>query len=195
MASVVQIAKFALSHLGDRWEISSLTEESAEARQCNLHYETSRDAALRDMAPNWAVSYTEGTSLSGTVPGLWLYMYAYPSNCLRLIEIVNPLGKNVEPIPFEVANVGGIRVILTNQAEAELRFVVRVTDPNVFDPLFIKALSFRLAADIAIPLGASKEQPKMEQNYWIAIGRAGVISANEGVSNTRPESEFMQARQ
>ena len=40
MASQVQIAKLALQHVGDRFDISSLTEFTPEAEQVNLFLTT-----------------------------------------------------------------------------------------------------------------------------------------------------------
>ena len=48
----VDICNEALSVMGSRSTIASLTENSAEAIQCNLRYETVRDQLLR-LAP-WA---------------------------------------------------------------------------------------------------------------------------------------------
>lgn len=196
MTSVVQIAKMALSHLGKNWDISALTEASEEARQCNLHYEPARDAALRDVAPGWATCYATASGLTGTVPGGWEYMYAYPTTSLRLLEIVNSLGSNSPTIPFEVAiSVDGTRIILTDQEDAELKFVTRVNDPNAFDPLFVKALAFRLAADVAIPLtGNAQVATTMEQQYRLAINVAAMGTANEGYVDRQQASTFITAR-
>jgi hypothetical protein len=38
MASKVQIAKLALQHVGDRYDISDITEATPEAEQVNLLY-------------------------------------------------------------------------------------------------------------------------------------------------------------
>ena len=47
MASDVQIAKLALQHIGDRWDITALDDASPEAEQVNLIFEDTRDALLR----------------------------------------------------------------------------------------------------------------------------------------------------
>jgi hypothetical protein len=46
MASKVQIAKLALQHVGDRYDISDITEATPEAEQVNLLYDDTRDAML-----------------------------------------------------------------------------------------------------------------------------------------------------
>ena len=43
MASETQIAKLALQHIGDRYDITDLTEESVEAEQVNLPLGFGRD--------------------------------------------------------------------------------------------------------------------------------------------------------
>jgi len=46
--SDVQIAKLALQHLGDRFDITSLDDARPEAEQINLVFENVRDALLRE---------------------------------------------------------------------------------------------------------------------------------------------------
>ena len=42
--SEVQVAKLALQHIGDRYDITSLSDQTAEAEQVNLVFENARDA-------------------------------------------------------------------------------------------------------------------------------------------------------
>ena len=58
MASKVQIAKLALQHVGDRYDISDITEATPEAEQVNLLYDDTRDALLRQHPRVFATKYT-----------------------------------------------------------------------------------------------------------------------------------------
>ena len=103
MASQVQIAKLALQHIGDRYDISDIDEESVEAEQINLIWDDTRDELLRRYPWRFAKKYTNPAALSVTVPGLWTYAYQYPSACVMIRGITNPLGVNVAALKFEVA--------------------------------------------------------------------------------------------
>ena len=67
MASEVQIAKLALQHIGDRFDISDLEEDTPEAEQVNLIFTDTRDALLRQHPWNFAKKYMTPAALSGTV--------------------------------------------------------------------------------------------------------------------------------
>jgi hypothetical protein len=47
VSSKVQIAKLALQHVGDRYDISDINEATPEAEQVKLLYDDTRDALLR----------------------------------------------------------------------------------------------------------------------------------------------------
>ena len=152
MASEVQIAKLALQHIGDRWDISDLTEATPEAEQVNLVFDDTRDALLRQHPWNFAKKYASPATLSGTVPGNWTYMYTYPTDAVRVNGIIDPLETGT-PIKFEVArNASDVKVILTDQEAAEFFYTARIIDTVQFDPEFTMALSYALAARLAMPL-------------------------------------------
>ena len=74
------------------------------------------------------------------------------------------------------------RVIWTNQQQAILAYVKRVTDPNVMDPLFLNAWSSYLASRLAFQLSGDKALANMkiqEANAHISLARAA--DANEGL--------------
>jgi hypothetical protein len=63
MASKVQIAKLALQHIGDRYDISDITEATPEAEQVNLLFDDTRDALLRQHP--WAFATRHGSGSLG----------------------------------------------------------------------------------------------------------------------------------
>ena len=89
MASVIEICNRALSNIGNSRSINSLTEASKEAGQCSLHFDSCRDAALADFDWNFA---TKRLALADTnnPPPDWAYSYQYPTDCLRITEIMVP---------------------------------------------------------------------------------------------------------
>jgi len=189
MPTDTDIGNMALSRMGTRATITSLTENSIEARVLNVHFATVRDSILR--ARNWNFArITQALSLSGTAPTRWTYSYAYPAGCLRFLKIdlgvvtqgyYSPHRYVLNPTRgFELGSDGTNRFILTDIAEAVGIFVQQVTDPNRWDPEFTTCFVDALAAascfaitqkrDLAVALG---------QTARLSLENAAAESANE----------------
>ena len=126
MTSEVDIANRALSSIGTRSQIASITEDSNEARNCKLLLEPLRDEILR-MAPwNCSINFNNlslicaapgtpenpGAGLNvwekGIPPPPWSYEYAYPSDCLRAVYIVPQFTTGfTSGVPITTAVTGG----------------------------------------------------------------------------------------
>jgi hypothetical protein len=197
MASEVQIARLALQNIGDRYDITSLSEATPEAEQVNLVFNDVRDTVLREHPWKFARKYATPASLVGLVPGKWDYMYAYPSDALRVIRIVNPLGDDQPPIRFEIANnADDVQVILTNESEPTIEYTKQITDPQQFDPQFVIALSYRLAQYIAMPITGDRSiLSDMRALADIEINKAKATDANEGFEAPAPaQASWISAR-
>jgi hypothetical protein len=196
MASQVQIAKLALQHIGDRYDIADIDEESVEAEQINLVWDDTRDELLRRYPWRFAKKYTSPAALSVTVPGLWTYAYQYPSACVKVRGITNPLGIDVEALKFEVALLeDDTKVVLTDEDDAELFYTSRVTDTTRFDPEFTMALSFLLASRICMSLTGSLDiTSKLDQEVLRTMGHAADTDSSEGRNRVAPEASWIDAR-
>ena len=187
MATELEIAKLALQHIGDRFDIASLSEASAEAEQVNLVFDHVRDMMLRVHPWSFARKFQSPVEITGTAPDSWDYMYTYPTDGLKVVRVVNPLGRVDPPIKFTVAlNSSNVKVILCDLGEAEIEYIKAITDPAVFDPAFVLALSYRLAQYIAIPLtgdrGIAAEMKNMaDEMTSLAKGE----DANQGLEDER----------
>ncbi|MCC3733708.1 hypothetical protein LLS47_12295 [Rouxiella badensis] len=199
MASVIQICNIALMRIGSSRTINSLSEQSKQADVCNVFYETARDAVLSDFPWNFAAKRVVLADL-GVPSSDWQYGYRYPTDCMRVIEIMVPGIRFPTPgmrLPFEVGSDsdGTGKIIYTNEAQAQLRYVGKVTDPNMFDAQFSDALSWRLAAEFSMPLSASGDLGnKALQMYNSVILSAGARSNNESQEPLVPESDVTLAR-
>lgn len=216
MASEVQICNLALSHLGDRGQITLLTENSREAFHCNFVYETARDALLRAYAWRFATKYQALADL-GSPPSPWLYRYAYPQDCLKARALVNPAaavaatpgtvffserstyypGEMNEPVPFEIAAGDNLesRVILTDLETATLEYTAAVTNPAAFPPDFTLTLSWFVAMEVAIPLsGNQKLYQQAAAGFQAALLRASAQDAGEGYRSRSHTPDWLAAR-
>lgn len=115
--SDTSICNQALSRIGTRSTIASLTEASKEARACNLVYQQTRDEVLSmafwnfakktaslsllKSAPGTPTNQTGATQWSSAYPAPpWLYEYSYPSDCLQFRMIVPQIDTGVIGTPL-----------------------------------------------------------------------------------------------
>lgn len=126
MTSLVDIGNRALSLMGTRSQIASLTEQSNEAIAIQKWIDTARRDLLR-MAPWNSVKNFNTLALLSAAPGTpenpsagsqfwqkglppppWSYEYAYPSDCIRPVFIVPQFNTGFAPgVPITTAVTGG----------------------------------------------------------------------------------------
>jgi hypothetical protein len=95
-ASAVQICNLALSRIGSTQAITSITGTGlpVSAQQCQLWYDQTRVAMLSDFPYPFAEAYfvlneVEGPETSQTrANAQWLRSYRYPSDCLKLRQVI-----------------------------------------------------------------------------------------------------------
>lgn len=178
----VEIANRAITYLGGT-TITSLTDDTKEARSCNRLFEQTRDQLLRDHPWNFALARAS-LAANATTP---LYEYAnaydFPDNCLRIIEVDTTEEWKVE----------GRQVVTDSTAPLNIVYVQRVSDPNLFDTKFIEAFSMRLAADIGYEITASQTVVQQaETKYRQLIQEARLVDAQESLSES--ENTWLEAR-
>lgn len=93
VSSDTLIANLALSAIGNRSTIVSMSENSAEAQACSLHYTNVRDELLREAHWNFArkqlnLALLNDSTQNQPVPQPWVYEYAYPNDCLQIRELL-----------------------------------------------------------------------------------------------------------
>lgn len=171
--SNVEIVNMALDHLGER-PISSLSEQSTPAKVANRVFDRVREIVLSSGAFRFAIAVSELTQLAA---GSEVYQFAYalPVDCLYPLGIVDQTsGLDLEA---EWEEIGG--ALHTDQATVKLRYVRNETNPTRFDRLFIDALAWRLAAQMARPVTGDTELAQLAiQAYYNALKVARGHSAN-----------------
>lgn len=199
MASIssVKICNMALAHVGDSATIESLSEASPEAKVCNLWYDWSRLQTIE--AHNWTFSRKRKVLavLETDASVEWIYRYGYPSDCVKALLLVNPLGKSADAVPYDVetSDDGQTTTILTNLEEAELLYSFDVTDPVRFSSLFIDALAWRIASRIAFSLtGQAALADAALRSYGQHILMAQTSNANEGQEGPPRDAEWIRGR-
>lgn len=95
--SDVIVANMALSHIGAESSIASLSEDSAEANECNLWMEYSRLQTLEAFDWNFSRRHRYLTLHPHPYPelGQYAFRYVYPSDCIRFRGLVNSVGVGI----------------------------------------------------------------------------------------------------
>ena len=170
MASVVQICNSALNQLGAA-SITSLTDNSKNARLCNERYATVRDAVFRSHPWNSLIKRQQLAQDTATPAYGFKFQFTLPSDCLRLL--------NLDAYNSDHKVEG--RKILCNESAIKISYVSQVTDPNEMDVLLRETISAGLAADIAYAITANLQVGKlMQEKYEYKLSLAKHTDASEG---------------
>jgi hypothetical protein len=159
-----------------------------------LHYAETRDEVLRSHRWNFATK-AESLTENATAPLFgWAHQFLLPSDSLRILE-VNGWNLAQRPGYWQIEG----RMLLCNDSEADIRYIVRVTDCNLFDSLFVEALSLKLGSKIARAINGSAEMAGalLTEYEKVTGGRARRIDAVEANPIRRPawqNSDLVTAR-
>lgn len=202
MASTVSICNLALGHLGAD-KIDALSEASSEARACNRFYAQTLGALL-SAGPPWRFARHEVTlaEVDGGASIGWAYAYTLPADLLRVRSIAAPAsghaiyGAAQQPDernqPYELSS----DRLYCNISPASLRYIRRIDDPSKFPPLFVEALSWHLAARLAMPL--TRDAGQRQAAFQMALqtqAAAGAADANDEAQTSSFISEYERVRE
>lgn len=195
--STTRIANMALSHIGAKSTIESLTESSAEAQECSLWYDFSRLQTLEAFDWSFARRRLTLTKHTEDPPGIWGYRYVYPANCVSFRMIQHPAGEEADAIPFdiEVDSTLQAKSILTDLDDAIGVWTFDLETVNLFSPLFVEMFSLALASHIAIALTGDMEIKKEVVAGFASLKLAApAANANERVGRHPREAESIRLR-
>lgn len=193
MTSQVKIANRALTKIGSA-RITSLDEDSKAASTINSMWDAVLDAELR--AHRWHFAKARATlpRLSEAPAFEFANQFSLPRDYLSLLRvgqfIVYPRADMSGLYSIEGGN------ILTNLgAPLNIRYIRRISDPNVFDALFAEAFACKLAFEAceAITQSSTKKQTAA-QEYQAAIEQAIRINAIERPAQAITDDTWLESR-
>lgn len=207
--------------MGSRSTISSLQENSNEAKACARQYGFALANMLQAAFWNFARFQAPLTLLldgsktpPDAVPSPWIFEYAYPSDCIQA-RYVQPMMQGnpasvpgAQSLPYWIGTPVRFlvsadndqsgnkrRVILTNQAQAILIYTALITDTGMFDEQFTLALSNYLGHRISTPLSGDKKQAKICYDLaQAACNKAQASNGNEGLTVIDSLPDWMRVR-
>tara|TARA_R100001460_G_scaffold88404_1_gene129895 strand:+ start:894 stop:1490 length:597 start_codon:yes stop_codon:yes gene_type:complete len=197
MPSVVDICNEAMDLLGAA-TITSLTENSKEARLCNRRFETVRDSVLRSHPWNVAIVRTDIAADSNAPAFGFTHQFTLPTDpfCLRVLSFWNSSVDNEvaaydSNVMFKIEG----RKILSNQGTCNITYLARITDTELYDSLLSSAIAHRLASETAYAItGSNSVAQGMQALYEIRLREAKSIDAMEGFPEQPQADEFVNIR-
>ena len=192
-ANETSICNQALGLLGST-TIMSLDDESQAARFCKLFYEQTRDEVIAGHRWNFAIKRADLSQLVETPANEWTIMYSLPSDCLRVLQL-NGFDETEDAKRWSVE----AGKLLTDEGSASIKYLGRIDNAAIFPPLFIEALSVKLASKIAQPITGSRQLPQelMTEYRRITGPEARKVDAFEGRLHAKPAwvtSSLVQSR-
>ena len=191
MASTVDMCNSALKLLGAS-TISSLTEDTKNARLCNQRFEPIRDRVFRSHNWNCLIKRVQ-LAQDSTAPVVeYSYAYTLPTDCLRVLKIHNGSTDSIKSaLDYKIEG----RKVVNDETTIYLVYIALVTDPNEFDSYLREAISHQLAADICY---AITNNSTLANNYMTRaderLREARFIDATENALDTVEANEFTDAR-
>ena len=212
MVSEVDICNLALSHVGDDATVASINppEGSTQASHCARFYPIARDFLLD--SHNWGFCTTRATLnlLTVTPVSGWLYAYAKPSNVLKMLAVFSDISTPnftpppfvpdsypyAQPVTYSMPNdyapqefeseilADGTQVIYSNTPSAIARYTQRITDPQMFSPIFTDTLGWLLASYLAGPVIKGEAGQSMAK-FCAAMAKAQLSLAMTEDANQR----------
>lgn len=191
MASEVTICNAALQLIKHSKRITGLDQGTKEANACEEVYEELRDALLSLHDWNFATRRVKLARTTSTPAFEWKYEYQQPADFLRLSGIWDNSSARGR-VPYKIEGGG----ILADAEEMYLKYVWRVTDPNLMIPLFRLALSKLLASRLAVGLSQSVSLSEKMWDQYIDedLPTAKSADAIQDYPDDLPESEWITVR-
>ena len=190
----VDICNIALSLLGED-PITSIDDDSNNAKQLKIHYEAARDATLE--AHDWTFAIERFLPAKLTAEPVYgaAALFSVPVDILRVIACDNP--SNVNDPSYGTVKINANEQIdwqmeagniVCNEEVVYARGVKRITAEGVFSPLFVEAFAAKLAMMLAVNLTASADiQARVTALYDYTIreakSRDGLQGRNRRIRN------------
>jgi hypothetical protein len=198
MASVVDICNLSLAHLGDAATVSSISpsDGSPQADHCVRFYPIARDVLLESHDWNFARRRVALAETTNTPPDAWAYEYAHPSNCARILKLLDEAEDENSPRDFlQGTDATGLRVIWSNTENARVLYTHAITDTTKFTSLFVNSLSWLLASYLAGPITKDpRVKQTMYQMYQREMGQAQVLDKTANRTSPAHTPDWVSAR-
>lgn len=139
--SETSICNSALIKVGSP-RIADISEQSKSGILCQEQYSKLRDQVMAAHPWNFAIKRASLALLPNAPLFDYSNAFRLPDDCLRVLRVSDPL------LEFKIEGTQ----LLCDSSVVLIRYISQVTDPTQFEPSFLTALEFRLAAELAYGL-------------------------------------------
>lgn len=159
--TTTNIANMALARFGAQQITTTLAvEQSVQARQCRLHYDTVLLSLLRSNRWRFAIRRAALVE-SSSVPAFGrLHQFDLPSDCVRVVDTESRVSYEVEG-----------SLLLTDESAANIWYITSAIVPDQYEPLFLECFVLRLAIALVLPV-AGKDYITVKQSLQQELGAA-----------------------
>ena len=200
--SPVAICNLALGWVGGDL-ITSLDDNSKEAKLCKANYELLRDAVLEEREWTFAVKRMRLVRVTDEPVYGWSAAFQIPPEVLRVLQISGSVA-GLSAITRGGTGMGqesriewnreGDKV-MTDTNDVFARCLVQVVDTNKFSPAFTQAFAARMSMDFAIPIASSRMlQKDMALMYGEKIRLAAATDGMQGRSQKTRSDSLIRVR-
>lgn len=188
----------ALRRAGEA-RISAMTDAVPGAASARDIYDYERDSLLRSHPWNFATARYKLNRLADTPVFEFEYAYSLPSDFLRMVAVYdNDAGDGTVRYKMESLQASGgdwHRVLLCDAEDVYVRYVRKVTDTSLFDPLFADCLVLKLASIFATDLTNSNTLMQLfEQKLRDVRSEARSTDGIEDMMDRRPMGSWAASR-
>lgn len=200
MASETEIANRALTKLGDQ-RLLSLLDDNNAGRTMNSMFGMVRDAELRRHRWKFAIKRLALMALVEAPVFGFTYQFPLPADYLALVQVndiyIRPYCKDKGPWSVELSVDGTTRVLLCDlAAPLNIRYVSRVTNAGLFDPLFVESFACKLGFEACEAITQSNtKQTSLKDQYTFALNEAVRVDAIELPPDEIPWGSWLESRE
>ena len=152
VSSPEDVVNLTLARIGYPKRIGSIYDGSLPARLALSIYAQTRDALLRSGDWGFACKTAALVSSGQTPPPPWAYSYTYPTDALKIRDLILTSFDLLNPLPsrWVVQNdpVAG-KVIVTAVPYVDVVYTAKVTNPSYWESAFVEALAAALGRRLA----------------------------------------------
>jgi hypothetical protein len=175
----IDLTNRALAEIGTRSQITAFNDGSQEGLYAGILYPGLRDFLLREGDYEFA-SNPISPFLVAAPPEPWVYAYAYPSDCVRLKQMVPASFNILDPAPmeFSIITIEPNRVVATKVQSNLMIYTSNTVAETLWDSMFTESFVRMLASGLAFALENRMEasQAKLQE----AVQFAGMASLKDG---------------
>lgn len=182
--SEVDICNRALIHVHAP-TITSLSQGTEEANQCQILYPLVRDEVLRAHFWNFAIKQATLSKLADTPAFDFNYKYALPSDYVRIYRLDN------QGYRYKIK--GG--ELHTDKDGVKIEYVAKITDTTKFDAMFSTAVSLKLGSELSYSIAGSADRAaQLLDDYKMYVKEAKRADGQEGTPDPLRADLFANSR-